>query len=184
MITETLALAIAEIQQPRSRYQLEAFVVGQHDTPEMRYYQCLLEINDLVYKYRLAQIAVRKAEIEVARLRATGDEIDELDAQEKEIGLEQTRLAMIGCERELGHLIELWQSFPIKYSREQIEQAQPDYWRARLTRQAEMQAIGQGTVDWAQIDALRQAGLLEEFVGKYAALRASSPAGELEDGAA
>ncbi len=27
--------AIAEVQQPRSRYQLVHFVLGQHDTPEM-----------------------------------------------------------------------------------------------------------------------------------------------------
>lgn len=170
---DELAKAILEIQQPRSRFQLEAFVLNQHDTDEMRYYQTVIEINDLIYKHRLAQIAVKKGEIEIARLRATGDEIDELDAQEKELGLEQTRLAMIGAERELSHLIELWESFPVKYTREQIEQAQPEYWQARLTRQAELQALGQGRVDWAQIDAIRQAGFLDEFVAKHGAVEAN-----------
>lgn len=162
--------AIAEVQQPRSRYQIERFVLGQHDTDEMRYYQCVIEINDLVYKHRLAQIEVAKAEAKIRRLRASADEIDELKAQKWELGLEQTRLAMIGAERELAVLIELWESFPVKYSREQIEAAQPDYWHARLTRQASLQAIGSGTVDWAQMDAIRQAGFLDEFISKHSAL--------------
>lgn len=176
---DDLVTAIAEIQQPRSRFQLERFVLGQHDTDEMRYYQCLIEINDLIYKYRLAQIEVAKAEAKIARLRATGDEIDELKARKRELGLEQTRLAMIGAERELAALIELWDSFPVKYSREQIESAQPDYWRARLTRQADLQALGSGTVDWAQMDAIRQAGFLDEFLHKHAAVTAQ-PVPQLE----
>ena len=51
--------AIAEIQQPRSRFQLVHFVVGQHDTPEMRFYQLCLELQDMGYKLRIAQIGVR-----------------------------------------------------------------------------------------------------------------------------
>ena len=72
--------AIAEIQQPRSRYQLLHFVIGQHDTPEMRYYQLMLELQDMGYKVRLAEIGLKKAEVEIARLVETGDELDALDA--------------------------------------------------------------------------------------------------------
>jgi hypothetical protein len=39
---EAIEQAIAEVQQPRSRFQLERFVLGQHATPEMRYYQTVL----------------------------------------------------------------------------------------------------------------------------------------------
>lgn len=160
--------AIAEIQQPRSEFQLRNFVLGQHDTDEMRYFQCLTEINDLYSKYRLAEISVKKQEIQISRLRATKDELDDLEAEEIEIGLEQTKLAMIGAQRELSTLIDLWNAFPIKYSREQIELAQPTYWKARLTRQAELQAIGSGHVDWAQLDALKQANELDAFLLNFA----------------
>lgn len=159
--------AISEIQQPRSEFQLRNFVIGQHDTEEMRYYQCLLEINDLVYKYKNAQLAIKKQEIKISRLRAKEDELAEIKAQELELGLEQTQLAMIGAERELSILVNFWQSFPIKYTREQIELAQPDYWKARLTRQAELQAVGSGQVEWSQLDALRQANELDSFMNNY-----------------
>jgi hypothetical protein len=112
--------AIAEVQQPRSRFQLESFVLGQHATPEMRYYQTVLELQDMIYKYKLAQIAVKKSEAKIAKLRSTGNELDELKAQEKELSLVQTRFTMLGAERELAHLVDIFNGFEHKYTREEI----------------------------------------------------------------
>ena len=156
--------AIAEVQQPRSRFQLERFVLGQHATPEMQYYQTVIELQDMIYKYKLAEIAVKKAEAKIAKLRATGDEIDELKAQERELGLVQTRFTMIGAERELKELIAIWDSFKHKYTRDEIETAQPNYWQARLTNNARAMLMGGGGVNAAHIEAMDQAGVLESFV--------------------
>ena len=89
MMFEEINKAIAEIQQPRSRFQLERFVLGQHSTPEMQYYQTVIELQDSIYKYKLAVINVKKSELKISKLRATGDELDELKAQEVELGLAQ-----------------------------------------------------------------------------------------------
>jgi len=105
---EEIEAAIAEVQQPRSRFQLERFVTGSHSTPEMQYYQTCLELQDMIYKYQIAKIGVQKAELKIKRLRETKDEMKELKAQETEIGLRQTRLAMIGAERELADLVEIY----------------------------------------------------------------------------
>jgi len=156
--------AIQEIQQPRSRYQLDKFVVSQHDTEEMRYFQVLIELQSLFFGIRRLTLAVQKADIEIARLRATGDEIDEIIAQEKELYSEETRLALIGSKREWDILLEIWEAFPIKYTREQIEIAQPDYWALRLRRQAELELIGSGRMTYSQLEAMRQASSLESFV--------------------
>jgi DNA primase large subunit len=156
--------AIAEVQQPRSRFQLEAFVLGQHATPEMKYYQTVIELQDAIYKYKLAQINVKKSELKIARLRATEDELDELKAQELELGLAQTQFAMLGAEREMKHLIEIWDSFEQKYTRAEIEAAQPDYWEARLTNNAKAMLMGGAGVNPAHIEAMEQAGVLDGFV--------------------
>jgi predicted transcriptional regulator len=156
--------AIAEVQQPRSRFQLERFVLGQHATPEMQYYQTVIELQDMIYKYKLAQIAVKKTQAKIAKLRSTNDEIDELKAQEKELGLAQTTFTMIGAERELKHLMEIFDSFTHKYTREEIEAAQPDYWQARLTNNAKAMLMGGSGVNAAHIEAMEQAGVLESFV--------------------
>lgn len=156
--------AIAEVQQPRSRFQLERFVLGQHATPEMRYYQTVLELQDSIYKYKLAQIAVKKSELKIARLRATQDELDELKAQELELGLAQTRVTMLGAEREMKHLIEIFDSFDRKFTRAEIEAAQPEYWQARLTNNAKAMLMGGSGVNAAHIEAMEQAGVLDGFI--------------------
>ena len=160
-----MADAIAEVQQPRSRFQLEHFVIGQHDTPEMRFYQLCLELQDMGYKLRLAGLAVRKTVVEIGRLEATGDELDAIEAEEKQVGLEQTRIVMRGAERELAILTDLFDE-STHYTRAEIEHAQPEYWEKRLTRQTNLQLMA-GGVQWAQLDSMRQAGLLDDLVAEH-----------------
>lgn len=163
---EDIEKAIAEIQQPRSRFQLERFVLGQHPTPEMQYYQTCIELQDMLYKYKLAEIEIQIQEKKIAKLRSTNDDIDELKAKKIELGLEQTKIAMIGAEREIAHLANIWQSFETKFSREEIESAQPDYWKARLTGNAKAMLIGGVSVNPAHIESMQQAGILDEFVSE------------------
>jgi predicted transcriptional regulator len=158
--------AIAEVQQPRSRFQLERFVLGQHATPEMQYYQVCLELQDTLYKYKLAEINKKKTDLKIERLRSTGDELDELKAQEIELAQSQTRYAVIGAQRELAHLIDIWDTFQHKYTREEIEAAQPDYWQARLSNNARAMLMGGQSVNPAHIEAMEQAGVLESFVAE------------------
>jgi hypothetical protein len=154
--------ALTEIQKPRSRFQLEKFVLGQHDTKEQQYKQCLLEIQNLVYTIQEVKLMVKKNQLEIDKLLATGDPIDAVDAEIKKLGMEQTKLAMLGAERELQDLVEMWDSFPIKYSHQDFEISQPEYWQARLTRQAQLEALGSGgKVGWSSLDSLRQIGELK-----------------------
>ena len=156
--------AIAEIQQPRSRYQIIHFVLGQHDTPEMQFYQLMQEMQDTGYKLRMAELGVRKAKIEIARLEATGDELDAIEAEEKQVGLEQTLIVMKGAQREMAVMEDIFNDCQ-HYTRDEIEHAQPEYWEKRLTRQTNLQLMA-GNVGWAQLDTLRQAGMLDELVAE------------------
>ena len=169
--------AIAEIQQPRSRFQLIHFVIGQHDTPEMRFYQLCLELQDMGYKLRMAQLGVRKAEIEIARLLGTGDDLDAIEAEEKEVDLEHTRIVMQGAEREIAILTDLFDESQ-KFTRDEIEHAQPEYWSKRLTRQTNLQIMS-GNVGWAQLDSMRQIGLLDEMVSDREQMLADQARAEL-----
>jgi hypothetical protein len=158
--TPEIVATFAEVNQPRSRFQLEKFVVGQHDTPEMQYQQCVLEIQQLYYTIKSVSIEAKKTEIEIERLRATKDEIDELSAQLKELGLEQTRVVAAGAFRELNNLIDILKRYP-KYKREDIENNQPEYWGVRLSRQAALENAGGSQAQASHLEALRQIGALE-----------------------
>lgn len=160
---KNLDQAIAEIQQARSNFQINYFVIGQHHTPEMQYYQLLLELNDMLYKHKTALVDVQIQELKIKNLREIGDEMSLLEALKLELSVQQTRNAVIGSQRELEHLYTLWSEAPQKYSRAEIEAGQAEYWRARLTHDVEMQALA-GSVNPTHLGTMDQIGILEEFV--------------------
>ena len=152
--------AIKEIRQSRSRYQLEKFVIGQHDTPEMQYYQCCLEASSLVNALKEQELRIKKIKAEIEELLETGKKSDAIEAEIKRMDIENIELGMIGTRRELDILEDIFSKFP-KYTREQIEEAQEDYWSKRLIRVGQMQMLAASSgVNWAQLDAIYQAGLM------------------------
>jgi hypothetical protein len=162
-----ILLAIAEIQQPRSKFQLEKFVIGQHPTLEMQYYQTLIELEGMLYEQKVAIINLRKLEIKIARLLETNDELDALEAEELALGQDKLKLGLIGIEREIEHLVSIWQAFPVKFTREQIEEKQLEYWQARFHNNAEAMVIGTGGINPAHIESMKQAGVFDTFVNNY-----------------
>lgn len=158
--------AILEIQQPRSRFQLEKFVLGQHATKEMQYYQVCLELQDMLYKYENAKLDMQITELKIEKLLEKNDAIANLKAEKLKLALEQSKVLMLGHEREVAHLVDLWASFSHKFSRAEIEAAQPDYWTARLTNNANAMVMGNGQVNPAHIEAMEQAGVLQSFIEK------------------
>tara|TARA_Y100001951_G_C11266493_1_gene255908 strand:- start:437 stop:970 length:534 start_codon:yes stop_codon:yes gene_type:complete len=159
--------AIKAIQQPRSRFQIENFILGQHDTIEMQFYQLMLELQTITHAYEVSQISVRRMELKIKRLLETGDEMDELEAEEITLGLEQQKILMLGAEREIEILTDIFNSIP-HFTREEIEQAQPEYWQQRLTRQTNLQIMA-GDIGWSQLDSMRQAGFLDKAIEDHEA---------------
>ena len=144
----------------RSRYQLRRFVVGQHDTAPMQWRQILLEAQDLIYKIRMAELSVQKANIEIERLLATNDPLDALEAEEKRLGVVLTERTLQGARQELAWLQELADEVG-SFTAEEIEADQPEYWARRLNRQAGLDrlAITEG-VSAGNLQSMLSAGLL------------------------
>jgi hypothetical protein len=69
---------------------------------------------------------------------------------------------MKGAQREIAILEDIFNTCQ-HYTRDEIEHAQPEYWQARLTRQTNLQMMS-GNVQWAQLDSMRQIGLLDDLV--------------------
>lgn len=172
--------SIAEIQQPRSRFQIENFVVGQHATKEMQYYQVCIEIQDMTYKLELASIERESMILEYEALKAEGSPRSDLEARKILLNLKQQEFALVGAKRELEVLISIWNSFEIKYSREQIEAAQKEYWEKRLTAQAKLQALGQGFVDTSHMESLSQVGILDRFMGEIKSMAENAKAEQID----
>jgi len=170
--------AILEVQQPRSRYMLEHLTLAAHDTPEMRFYYCVIELDAKLYAYKLATINKRRQEREMARLKDSDEPDADLDLEEAELNYEHFLGVMAGGERELRDLLDIYEGME-HFTREQIDANQQAYWEARMTRQTQMQIMA-GGVEWSQLDAMRKVGLLDDMVAEHeAALVQTNGQGEI-----
>lgn len=160
--------AFKEIVQARTQFQLDKFVIGQHDTDEQRYKQIVLEIKGLVDNLRKLYLIHEKNLIQYERLCADKDPLKQIDAKIMKIDLDNFDLDILGSQKELAYLIQVWENWEHKYTAEEIENGQPNYWNARLNRQASLESIGTGgIVNWASLESLLQIGALPSLDPAY-----------------
>lgn len=131
----------AEVNQSRSKFQIEKFVIDSQDTSEMQYVQCINELQAIYYNLKKDSLRVKQMELKIKKLKESEDENDLIEAEILEIGLEQARVLAVGQFRELDILMQILDKYP-RYSREEIESKQPEYWHKRLTRQFQTTQIG------------------------------------------
>lgn len=124
----------------RSKYQLEKFVIGQHDTLAMQWKQIVLEAQELFYNIKSAEISLKKIEIEISRLLESDDEIDLLEAEKKHLDMLYTKRILNGAKIELKFLEEIAKDIG-PHTFEDIEQNQEEYWRLRLQKQAQVDVL-------------------------------------------
>ena len=161
-IDDELLRAFMEIPQPRTNYQLENFVVKNHEVPEQQYAHCVLELQVKYNNLRRAKVQLEKTDYQLGQLvilEEKGDKMAGFRRREKEIDKDDHKLAVIGALREFEALYTIWKSFPKKYTRGEIEEAQPLYWKRRLTRQANQDLMATGRVRVGNQEALRQIGV-------------------------
>lgn len=145
----------------RTRYQIEHFVLGQHPTPEMQYKQLLIEAKSLIYSIEKSKIKEKRIKLEIQELQAKGDELSLLDAEDKRLDLAWEIYGLTAAKKELAILESLYNSFP-KFTEEDIDENQSEYWEKRLSSQAENDiASAKLGIGVGNLSALRQANLIQ-----------------------
>jgi hypothetical protein len=159
----------------RTRFQLRHFVIGQHDTAPMQWRQILIEAQDLAYKIRMAELNVEKSRIEIHRLLSTGDPVDAITAEEKQIGVTLTERTLQGARLELRWLSEMADEIG-PHTAAEIEADQPEYWDRRLTRQAGLDRMAaiEG-VSAGNLQSMLSAGLLHREGDATCAIGTTTP---------
>ena len=161
---KNLRTAFLEIQQPRSNFALEHFVKGLHDLPERQYEQVVEELRRAYNMIKGLLLDKERVTLEQAKLvadaKTTNDRLIEISAEKKSIELDDIEAALYGKLREFDCLYMMWEAMP-KYTRADIEKAEPEYWKMRLTRQSgEERMAHQLGVGRGNLDALWQAGMI------------------------
>lgn len=157
-------LDIDMIQQPRSDFVLEHFVVGTHDMPGRQRVQAVLELQIKLFNIRRAQLEERKLRVEKKQkeYKLTGSTIDvlereliQIEIERIEMDLAEMSLARLGAVREAQALLAILDRLP-KYTYEQLQAEEAEYWRARLSRQALQDMKSMGTIGQGNAEAIRQ----------------------------
>ena len=162
LVNPDIALMLAafdEIQMPRSAFMLENLVIKSKDTDATAYSQCVLELSIAFDNLRISNKRLQILQIEIDELIKNGTEIDRLNADIKQIELEQYERTRLGAKREFECLYSMWSKFPRHYTRKELEDDQQNYWNKRLSRQANQDIQAIGRVTQGNQDALRQIGL-------------------------
>jgi Tfp pilus assembly protein PilN len=140
---------IEEFAQPRSDFALAHFVIAQHDLPARQRKQILDELQVLLYAIYDLRDKRELAEIELEELEAAQPEND-FEYRRNEVRRRQLRreiwnidFALRGREREAMTLLRLLEQMP-KFTREEFEAQEAEYWKRRLTRQWQELQLGGG----------------------------------------
>lgn len=156
-IIQEMLQAFDEIQQPRTPYVLEHMVVGSRFTLEQQYAQCVLELSIAYDNLRTAKCNARIKEIDIEEHPASTEK-DRLNKEILEIELEQLNRARLGAEREFEYLFNKWQSYPKKFNRAELNDAQEQEFIMRLETQALMDKNASGRISVGNQEGLRQIG--------------------------
>ena len=161
---QSMLAAFDEIQMPRTPFALNKLVVNAKHTQEQQYAQCVLELSIAYDNLRLAELSVQRKQLEMDALdRAIP--LEAVDYQVKEIEQEQTRRAMLGALREFKVLYELWDKFPTKYTRDDMDAASKTEFFLQLKTQAEQDVRYSGKITPSNQEGLRQMGILPTEAG-------------------
>ena len=153
------AIDFSKYTAGRTSFQLERFVMQEHDLPERKFLQLMMELKSMRDGFIGDCFEIEKLKIEIKRLLATNDEIDNLEACKKQYILRQYEENMIFREREIKTIVRLINSLPKIYTYDEIEAAESVYWEHRLTRQAfEDMVSAQTGINQGNVRANIQAG--------------------------
>lgn len=150
------------IQMARTPEVLKKFVVGAQamDHPAQGWAQCVLELQIKYDDIRRAKIGGELIQMEIDELEAVGDQKSLLNAKLKRIDLEAQERAMLGAVREFQSLYAIYKSYDKRYTREELDASQVEYWQNRLTRQAlQEQQSRQLGIGAGNLEALREIDL-------------------------
>lgn len=143
------------IAMAKSAYVLEHLNVKTHDHPTVQWAQALEEMRRRYYGIKRALIQVEILRRDINALDAT---TEGLEAELKRVDLEELEWSIGGKWQEFLALFNVYQTFP-RFTREELEAGQPEYWQRTLARQAGQDLQAYGRVSPANLEGLKQVGL-------------------------
>lgn len=126
----------------RTKFQLEHFVQNEHDMPERKFLQLIMELKNIRDGFITDSLEMEKLKIEIQELSSSNKSIDKIEALKKQYALAVMNEGMEFRKREINTICDLMKKLPKIYNYEEIEAAEKIYWEKRLKRQCAEEMAG------------------------------------------
>ena len=153
---ENMMNEMNELGRMRSDFALIHFVVGQHDTPGKQRAQAVMELQamyfalaDVYDDMQTAQLDLTDMDIRETTVKA--DARSRIERRKLLRKIQSMEMHITQRVKEIDCLLDLLDKLP-KYTAKELEEEEPVYWAARLTRQAFLAGRDPG----GNLDALLQ----------------------------
>lgn len=155
-----------------SSFQIQNFIaVG---TPERKFRTCSLQLRkkqqalkECEFRRKRKLIDIEEIELKLKKAKGFEKRRLEIDLEEAQYGLESEVELIEDCIFEIKLYERILEDLP-QVTRKDFEEAEYDYWKERLLRDAKHELASLGTVSKGTIDALEQIGIVvnRDNVGK------------------
>jgi hypothetical protein len=151
----------------QSHFQTSSFVISNHQGEARSYRQTLLALNEKITALHKAEIGVRRTELEIKKLKAKMEierdsnerGIIQCDIEDKELDLGTTKKLVMDAIGDCNHLYAVFKSFPKGITNEQFEKEEHEYWKKRLSLEAELSILATGRIDTGTAMSLLNIGV-------------------------
>jgi len=150
----------------QSKFQTHSFIVKKHNSGPREYRQLLLELNGKYNALKLAQIETRKTNAKLSILAKSIEK--ETDKDRKtilECNYDKLMLSLSNQDKlvldaidECNYLYSEIEKMP-KYTNEEFEKAEEEYWKNRLLLDAELSIMSTGRIDIGTAQSLVAIGI-------------------------
>lgn len=158
--SEMLA-AFDQIPFGNSAFQVKQMVLDEL-SPQRKYRKVLLQMKEKYMALKKAEFRYRRLEIELDDLRSQKQTpLIEIDIEEKLFDLDMEKSLVDDAIAELNLYYAIYKGLRKELgevTRDQFEASEPEYWRERAVKQAELDILATGRISQGNADLLLQAG--------------------------
>ncbi len=132
-----LQASFEQVAQPRTDYMLKHFVVGSHDLPGQQFKQVLMELRTRMFSLADLKDDVALLEVEIEEFEQVAEispKRAEIEIRRKKRRIADLTYQITGLISECETLLAIYEKMP-KFTAEEIEQQELEYWSRRLSRQ-------------------------------------------------
>ena len=148
-----------------SDFQIKTFNIGNHVMKGRSYRQVLLELNDKFMALKKNEIGRKRIKIQISMLEKKiakekdkdKKELLQCDLEEKQLDIDNQSKLILDAMNACTTIYNEFKNLP-KFTAEEFEKQEKEYWTRRIMRDAELDTIATGRISAGTASSLERLG--------------------------